>query len=248
MKNLLVKIMFDGRNYSGFQMQINAPTIQFELEKAIQKITGSRCIVYGCSRTDSGVSANEYFFNFHTDSAIPAERVFHALNRHLPPAISAVSCTQVDENFHARYHAIKKEYIYKIWNERIKNPFEHGFCHYYPYNLNDIILNEECKSFIGTHDFSSFMSQNSTVKTTVRTVYEAGMERDGSIVIFRVCADGFLYNMVRIMVGTLLKINEGRIKRGSIPQIIEAKYRNSAGDTAPPYGLFLNKVYYSNMT
>ena len=162
----------------------------------------------------------------------------------MPRDIAAVNCREVDFDFHARYDCKSKEYIYKIWNSPNKNPFLYNYSLHYKYPLDEKFLSEQAKAFIGTHKFDSFCAAGSSVADTERTVMNAAVERDGDMVIFRVEANGFLYNMVRIMTGTLIDISRGKIPENSIDKIILAQNRFAAGHTAPAHGLYLNKIYY----
>lgn len=244
MRNILLTISFDGTAYHGWQVQENASTVQQTLQDALQQICSRRDNVVGCSRTDAGVHANMYCCNIRTEHPIPCEKLVTALNAVLPRDIAALDCKEVDFDFHARYDCESKEYIYRIWNSPNKNPFLYNYSLHYKYPLNEEFLDSQAKQFIGTHDFSSFCAAGSSVEDTVRTVKNASVERNGDEVVFRVEADGFLYNMVRIMTGTLIDISRGRIPENSIPRIIEAKNRFAAGCTAPARGLYLNKIHY----
>lgn len=244
MRNLLVEISYDGSAYHGWQVQKNALTVQEVFQNAVERVFCSRYDVKGCSRTDSGVHANSYFVSFKTDKSIPADKVVMALNTYLPKDIAVLSCKEVSADFHARYSVASKEYVYKLFNGKIRNPFYNNYAYHYRYPVNTDYLNEQAKAFIGTHDFSGFCSAHSDVEDTVRTVKSFEVFRDGDMVYFAVEADGFLYNMVRIMVGTLIFVNEGKIKAGELKDIIESKDRKRAGKTAPPQGLYLNKVNY----
>ena len=244
MRNLLLTISFDGTAYHGWQVQENAVTVQQILQDAYEQICSSRDNVVGCSRTDAGVHANMYCYNIRTEKAIPCEKLVTALNAVLPRDVAVLDCREVDFDFHARYDCKSKEYIYKIWNSPNKNPFLYNYTLHYKYPLDEEFLSQQAKDFIGTYDFSSFCAAGSSVDDTVRTVVNAKVEREGDMVIFRVEADGFLYNMVRIMTGTLLDIAKGKIPAGSIPQIIESGNRFAAGYTAPARGLYLNNINY----
>lgn len=244
MRNLKLKLMYNGKSYHGWQVQTNADTIQGRIESAVESVFGKHLTVYGCSRTDAGVHANEYFCNFRTEKNITCESVVKALNANLPDDIAVVDCEEADDGFHSRFDCKSKRYIYKIWNTQIKNPFLTHTAYHYKYKLDEKLLDKAAKSFIGTYDFSAFCSSGSSVSDTVRTVKDASVVRNGDMVIFSVEADGFLYNMVRIMVGTLININENKIDENSVLDIINSKNRSNAGVTAPPQGLFLDKVYY----
>ncbi len=244
MRRLLFTIQYDGSAYHGWQVQQNAVTVQEVFQNAVESVFGKRLDVKGCSRTDSGVHASEYCVSLDTDMDISENGALLALNTHLPPDISAVDCREVPLDFHPRYSCKSKQYVYKIYNGRMRNPFLRNYALHYRYALDEKLLNEAAQAFIGTHDFSGFCSVKCDAEDTVRTVKSARVYREGDMVCFEVEADGFLYNMVRIMVGTLLFVNEGKIKPSELNGIIESKDRNRAGRTAPPHGLYLNKVNY----
>jgi tRNA pseudouridine38-40 synthase len=245
MRNILLTIRFDGTAYHGWQVQENGITVQQTLQDAWEKITGSRDNVTGCSRTDSGVHANKYCCNIRTENTAPCDDLVYSLNAVLPDDIGVTQCREVNEDFHATYDCVSKEYIYRIWNSPVKNPFEYKYSLRITYPLDEQMLDRQAKQFIGRHDFSAFCASGSSVADTVRTVTHASVTRQGDMVIFRVEADGFLYNMVRIMAGTLLGIASGKIPEDTVTQIIESGDRNRAGITAKPYGLFLNDVKYA---
>ncbi len=244
MMNYLITMKYDGSAYHGWQRQDNAITVQQRVEEALQGLFRQNISVTGCSRTDTGVHANCFKCNFHTEKFIPHENIISGMNFFLPDDIAVYKSEEVSEDFNARFDCKSKEYIYKIYNGNVRDPFYINRALLYRIHLNEAELDKEAKSYIGTHDFSAFRAAGATTKTTVRTVLNAGVERQGDVVIFRVEADGFLYNMVRIMVGTLINISEGKIKSGSIPEIIESKNRLLAGKTQAPEGLYLNKVFY----
>lgn len=244
MRNLLLTIRFLGTAYHGWQIQQNAVTVQEKLQAALKTVLGSQPDIKGCSRTDTGVHAACFCVSLKTESRIPCDRLPAALNVNLPKDIAALACREVPEDFHARYNAKGKRYIYKILNTPLRDPFYEGLALHYPHPVDETLLNDACRGFIGTHDFSSFCSSGSSVSDTVRTVSEASVSRQGDVVLFSVSADGFLYNMVRIMVGTLLAVSEGKISAQDIPCIIAARDRSRAGITAPPHGLYLDEVFY----
>lgn len=244
MRNLLLTISFDGSAYHGWQVQENAVTVQQTLQDAWEKICRSRDNITGCSRTDAGVHANMYCCNIRTESVCSVSKLITALNAVLPDDIAVLDCKEVDSNFHARYDCKSKEYIYKIWNSPVKNPFEYKYSLQYNRPLDESFLDSQAKDFTGTYDFSAFCASGSSVEDTVRTVADACVFRRGDMVIFRVTANGFLYNMVRIMTGTLLEISQGKAEPNSIKKIIISKDRGQAGFTARPEGLFLNKIVY----
>ena len=245
MRNILVTMMYDGSHFHGWQIQDNAITVQEVFQNALYKVIGENTDIKGCSRTDSGVHANMYCVSFHTNHSIPCERLVAALNRYLPLSVAVTNAQEVDDSFHARYNCKGKEYIYKIWNSEIRNPFLDGYALHYWYRLDVDLLNEAAKHFLGSHDFTSFCTLDNREKGDfTRTVSNISLKRDGDMVIFTIEADGFLYNMVRIIVGTLLRVAQGKIKPEQIPSIINALDRSKAGPTAPPQGLYLNKVRY----
>ena len=244
MRNLLFTISFCGTAYHGWQVQNNAVTVQKTVQDAIEKIIQKRENIVGCSRTDALVHANMYCFNMKTQSIIPCEKLVTAFNAMLPDDIRVLDCVEVDESFHARYSCKKKEYKYLILNSKINNPFLVDRALLYPYELDVSFLDSQAKQFIGKYDFSAFCNAGSSVEDTVRNVFSFDVTRNGETVEFIVSADGFLYNMVRIMVGTLLDIASGKIPENSIKDIILSKSRENAGFTAPAYGLYLNKVEY----
>ena len=245
LRNLLITISYDGKSFHGWQIQQNAYTVQEAFQTALGKIIGSGFDIKGCSRTDSGVHANMYCISVKTSHPIPAERLKAALNRWLPLSIAALDCKEVDEDFHARYSCKSKEYIYKIWNSEVRNPFLDGYALHYRYSLDEKMLHDAAQAYVGAHDFTSFCTlDNREQGDMTRNVKAFSVTRDGDMVTMRVEADGFLYNMVRIMVGTLLRIQQGKIPADGITDIINKKNRQYAGPTAPACGLYLNKVNY----
>lgn len=244
MRNLLITISYDGSAYHGWQVQKNAVTVQQVFQRAVEKLFCEKTGIKGCSRTDSGVHANMYCVSLKTQKNIPCKNVITGLNTYLPKDIAVTDCREVDHDFHARYSVKSKEYVYRIYNSQIRNPFLKNYALHYRYPIDADYLNNEAQAFLGSHDFSGFCSAKSDVEDTVRNVYSFSVKRMGDEVVFAVEADGFLYNMVRIMVGTLLFVNEGKIKQGELAKVIESKDRKKAGKTAPAHGLYLNKVKY----
>lgn len=245
LKNLLLTISYDGRNFHGWQIQQNALTVQEVFQKALEKIIGSDFDIKGCSRTDSGVHANMYCISLKTSHPIEPIRLKSALNRWLPLSVAVLDCVQVQDDFHARYSCKSKEYIYKIWNSEVRNPFLDGYALHYRYKLDEEMLNKAAQAYVGKHDFTSFCTLDSREKGDMtRNVKAFSVTREGNLVTMKVEADGFLYNMVRIMVGTLLRVQQGKIPADGILEIIEKKDRKYAGPTAQACGLYLNKVNY----
>ena len=247
-KNLMLNISYDGSNYHGWQVQKNALSIQEVFQTALQNVLKESVNIKGCSRTDAFVHANMYCVSFKTLNHIHPENIIYALNRLLPNDIAVNSAVEVPQDFNARYSCIGKEYIYKIWNSRIKNPFMHKYALHYWYNLDLNVLKEAAKFFEGKHDFTSFATLDKREqKNMVRTINNFEINKKDKLIEIKLTADGFLYNMVRIIVGTLLRVAQGKIKKEDIPSIIKKKDRKFAGPTAPPQGLYLNKVFYDNI-
>ena len=244
-RNLLLTISYDGKCFHGWQIQQNAFTVQEAFQTALLKIIGDGFDIKGCSRTDSGVHANMYCVSVKTAHPIAPERLKAALNRWLPLSVAVLDCREVGADFHARYSCKSKEYIYKIWNSEVRNPFLDGYALHYRYKLDAELLNRAAQAYVGTHDFTSFCTLDNREQGDMRrTVRHFSVTRDGNMVTMRVEADGFLYNMVRIMVGTLLRIAQGKIPPDGILAIIERKDRQFAGLTAQACGLYLNQVNY----
>lgn len=242
-RNLLLTLRYDGSSFHGWQFQPNCRTVEDELKKAITRILGEEAKLQSCSRTDAGVHANMFCCNFRTEAKRPTDKIILGLNAVLPEDIAVYGCEEKEADFHARYDCKGKEYVYKIWNGTQRNPFLNGYALHFPQPIDEEKLNEFASEFVGTYDFSSFCASGCTVKSMTRTVYDCSVRRDGELVLFSVHGDGFLYNMVRIMVGTLLDLHDGKIKE-SVKSIIASKDRNRAGITAPACGLYLNKVFY----
>ena len=250
---LLIRIRYVGTAYCGYQVQPNAPSVQRCLNEAALSLFGFECDIVGCSRTDSGVHANDFCATVSRrgseslETAIPCERIPLALSAHLPEDICVFDARWVSENFHARYDVREKEYIYRIYNAPVRNPFETDRAAHVPRHIGEeglLRMNLAAARLVGTHDFSAYMAQGSSVASTVRTVTLARVEREGDVLIFRVAADGFLYNMVRILAGTLLDVGLGKLSPEEIDVITEGRDRTAAGMTMPACGLYLNRVSY----
>lgn len=244
MSRYLMKIKYDGTAYHGWQVQDNAKTVQEEVQNALESFLKFRPSVTGCSRTDSGVHAKEYCFHFDCELDISEQGFVKAMNTKLPQDIAAFSCQKVCDNFHSRYNVKSKRYEYFFFDGDERDPFYSKFSWLMKHKLDEKTLDTAAKQFIGKYDFCGFCSSGSSVEDTVRTVYDAGVKRIGDTVMFYVEADGFLYNMVRIMAGTIYFVSLDKISVDEIKNIILSKDRNRAGITAPPQGLFLSKVNY----
>lgn len=250
---ILLRLSYIGSGYCGYQVQPNGISVQQRLNEAAKQLFGYDCDVVGCSRTDSGVHANEFCVTVtkrkesFLETGIPVSRIPQAMSHWLPSDIAVYSAEEVSEDFHPRYDVKYKEYVYKILNRQVRDPFLEGRAWHCPKLIDNAALDAMQKAaacLIGKKDFTSFMAADSTVKDAVREVYEAELKREGDIITFRVSADGFLYNMVRIFAGTLVEVAYGKLSPEDIPRIIEARDRRLAGSTAPPEGLYLNRVVY----
>jgi len=244
MQNFLLTLRFDGSAFHGWQAQRSDPTVQDALEQTILRVTGETVRVTGCSRTDAGVHAREYVCNFHSGTKVPAARLPAALNSYLPRQIAVLGCREAAPAFNARFDCKAKTYRYHIHNAPERDPFLLGRALLVRDPLDEAMLAREAADFVGTHDFASFRAAGGSAKTSVRTVSRFDVQREGDEIYFFVRADGFLYNMARIMVGTLLETARGRLPQGSIPEILAACDRGRAGATAPAEGLMLWEVEY----
>lgn len=246
MRNIALKLKYRGSAYHGWQSQKNAVAVQDVLSQAIKKLTGELPYPYleGCGRTDAGVHALSYVASFKTASSIQTERIAPALNSLLPDDIAVFSAHEVPEDFHARFSCEKKEYVYKIYDTYSRNPFYCGLAYHHSYRLDERKMADAAKYLEGEHDFSAFRAAGSRVKGSVRTMYHCKVEREGDLILMSFCANGFLYNMVRILAGTLVYISEGKISPDDLPVILRDKNRQTAGVTLPACGLYLNRVWY----
>ena len=245
LRNILITISYDGSKYHGWQIQQNAVTVQEVFQNALYSVIGDNPDIKACSRTDSGVHAEMFCISTRISHPIPAIRLKAALNSYLPDSVVVLDAKEVPFDFHARYNAKGKRYIYRVLNRPERDPFYVGRALHYRYSIDTELLDKAAKSYIGTHDFTSFCTLDKREKGDfVRTIYDFSVTKKGDIVEFMVEGNGFLYNMVRIMVGTLLSINEGKLSPDSIPEIIKAQSRDAAGPTAPPQGLYHNEVFY----
>ena len=246
--NYLAKIKYLGTHFHGFQVQPSERTVQGELCRTLEETLGVPCLVTGSSRTDAGVHANGMVIKITADGAtVPPSKLPLASARFLPPDIEIFYAEECSDDFHPRYDAKGKEYVYIIENSKTQSPFLYGRTWFLPRIISENgikLMKDAAKYILGKHDFASFMSDGSDTKDTERTVEYLTVERDGELIKIHICADGFLYNMVRIIVGTLTEVAFGRFLPEDIARIINARERKMAGPTAPPEGLYLNKVNY----
>lgn len=244
MRNIKLIIEYDGTDYHGWQSQQNAVAVQDVVRKAIKKLTGEDVTLTGSSRTDTGVHAYGQVANFMTDSRIPADRFCYAINTNLPEDIAIKSSVEVDESFHARFSTKGKKYRYLIYNHPVPPAL---LCHrawHEPRIVDFEAMKQAAPDFLGEHDFSAFKATGSDVKTNERTITYVDLKKEDELITFEIAGNGFLYNMVRIIVGTLVDVGLGKIPADSISKIIESRDRRQAGMTAPAHGLYLVEVYY----
>ena len=244
MKRVKLTVAYDGTNYCGWQVQPNGITVEEVVNKALKKLTGEDIQVIGASRTDSGVHALGNVAVFDTHTTIPPERISYALNQRLPEDIVIVKSEEVAEDFHPRYCDCSKTYEYHILNTRIPIPTKRLTNYFVSYDLDVEKMRKAAGYLIGEHDFVSFCNVRTDVEDTVRTVTELEILKDGEEITIRISGNGFLYNMVRIIVGTLIRVGRGFYEPEKLKEILEAKDRKAAGVTAPPHGLILAEIRY----
>lgn len=244
MRNIKLTIEYDGTSYGGWQKQKNNRTIQQCIEEAIKLLTGEDVELIGSSRTDAGVHAKGMVANFITNSQIPADKFREAINTKLSDDIGIIKSEEVDRNFHSRYDSKGKTYCYTLVNRYEKVCIGRNYVYQVRDELNYNLMKEAAKYFLGKHDFKAFKTNGSSVKTSVRTINGLELELKGDVIKIFVSADGFLYNMVRIIVGTLIEVGKGKIKPEDIESIIKNGDRSKAGPCVPPNGLVLEKVFY----
>lgn len=244
MRNIKLALEYDGKEFLGWQRQKVGRTVQGVLEKAIEELTKEKVEVIGCSRTDTGVHAREFIANFYTNSTIPGDKFIYALNNRLPDDVVIIKSEDIDEAFHSRFDSKGKTYCYTLLNRKTPTALYRNSSYLVKEQLDVDKMKEAAKYFLGTHDFAAFRTVGSSVKTTVRTLYKLEVEKHDDFINIYVSGDGFLYNMVRIIVGTLIDVGRGKIQPLRIKEILEAKDRTKAGKVVPPMGLTLVKVFY----
>lgn len=243
---ILIRVSYDGTAYSGWQIQPNATTVEGTLRQAVGSLFGADIELIGASRTDAGVHALGNVAVFDVDTRIPAPKIAYALNARLPDDIRVWQSIQVEDGWHPRHNDCVKTYEYSIYNDTFENPKKRLYSHFYYGNLDVDMMRKAAAYFIGEHDFSAFCSAGSQVVDKVRTIYSLDVIQDGREIVLRVKGNGFLYNMVRIIAGTLIKAGTGDIRSQDIPGIIESRDRQLAGPTAPARGLTLVEIDYGN--
>lgn len=244
MKRFKMIVAYDGTNYNGFARQPNGVTIQETLEEAISKIVQHEVRTLGAGRTDQGVHAKGQCVTFDSETKVPAEKLAKAINSQLPLDISVKSVEEASMNFQPRFGAKRKTYRYQILNAQVRDPFLYKYSLQYPYKLDIELMQEAANEMVGKHDFACFCSAGSSVKDTVREIYSIDIRKHEDLVTVDICGNGFLYNMVRIIIGTLLRVNEGKLSTGDIKKIINGRDRQKAGPTVPPQGLTMLEIIY----
>lgn len=246
MRRIQLIVAYDGTNFHGFAKQDNAVTVQGTLEEAIFNLTGQRVEVIGSGRTDAGVHARSQCCVVDIKTPIPTSRLAKALNGRLPQDIVIKEVMDVKDDFHPRYMAKKKTYRYQVLTSPVNDPFIGKYCYFYPYTLDARKMQEAARAIEGTHDFKCFCASGSSVKNTVRTVYSIEVKKEGDLISIDICGNGFLYNMVRIIAGTLIEIGRDKLSKENVKKMIEQKDRTLGGPTAPPEGLTLVEVNYDD--
>ncbi len=244
MRNIALLVEFDGTRYAGWQRQKNVLSVQEALERSIAKIMKHDVTLTGCSRTDAGVHAAGHVSNFRTTNPIPVDKIPIALTTALPDDIAVLEATEVDLDFNARYGARAKRYAYRIWNHPRPSALRARYVLHEARPLDTVAMGEAAQFFVGKHDFRAFMAMGSSAKTTVREIYKAEVEKDGYLIRIVVEGAGFLYNMMRIISGTLLYVGLGKIETDAVPSIIAAGRRQAAGKTLSAKGLCLERVWF----
>ncbi|MBD3379659.1 MAG: tRNA pseudouridine(38-40) synthase TruA [Candidatus Omnitrophica bacterium] len=244
MRTIKLTIAYDGTRYNGWQVQKNGNTVQAELERAIEKAAKRRSRVHAAGRTDAGVHAKGQVAHYTGSSDIPSGKIPVAVNTFLPRDIAILKAEEVSSGFHSQYDAKSKLYSYYIFNSRRRDPFRERYSWRVPYELDIPLMRREAGMLLGRQDFKCFQARDKRERTSVRDILSVGIKRKGTTVRIDIEADGFLYNMVRNITGTLVDSGRGYLPEGSVEEIIGSKDRTKAGPTAPPQGLFLMKVRY----
>ncbi len=245
MKRMLLTISYDGTAYHGWQVQPNGITVQQTLQDALERLLGKRVAVTGCSRTDAGVHARQFFCHIDCEEHFPKNAFLRGLNSLLPKDIAVIGCREVASDFHARYNASGKKYIYQMYMGAL-NPFNSRYMLHLETKPDIKLMNEFCKGIVGTHDFAPFSCSKRTVEDTVRTISECFVKQEGDYICFEIKGNGFLYNMVRILAGTALAVGQKRLSPDCYIQIFDSNDRSKAGETLPSFALILDEVYYDN--
>lgn len=246
MRNVCLKIQYDGTTLHGWQRQKDEMTVQQLIEDAVYKLTGETVHVIGCGRTDAGVHALAYICNFLTEATIPDDCFPAAMNTKLPACVRVHRATTVPDTFHAQFDVKRKRYVYKMHTSKIPDVFLSPYTWHCPYALDITKMQEAATHFIGEHNFEAFCASGATVTSFVRTIYALEVHQNNDVITIEVCGNGFLYNMVRIIAGTLMYVGCGKLSASEIPSIIESRDRSRAGITAPPHGLYMAGTEYED--
>ncbi|KUP04820.1 tRNA pseudouridine synthase A [Bacillus coahuilensis p1.1.43] len=246
MRRIKCTVQYDGTWYAGYQVQPNSKTIQGEIEKVLEKIHGKPIRISASGRTDAGVHAIGQVFHFDTDTKFPVEKWLPIFNSQLPNDIVVNHVEEVAGSFHSRFGSIEKEYQYKVYRGPHKSPFLIHHAYHVPHSLSVQKMEEASRYLLGTHDFTSFCSAKTEVEDKVRTIFTISMEEEENMLTFSLVGNGFLYNMVRIIIGVLIEVGQGKRAPIEVKEILEAKDRRAGGKTAPAQGLYLYRVKYSN--
>ena len=245
MRNIRIKITYEGTRYQGWQKQDTSDnTIQGKFETLLSRMCGEEITIQGSGRTDAGVHALGQIANFHTHCTMTTEEMLTYINQYLPEDIAVVEAQEVPERFHSRLNAKGKRYSYRVWNSSIPNVFWRRYSHTEPEELDIQVMKDAAAHLLGEHDFKSFTSTKKGKKSTVRRIDRISIDKDGDMITFVYEGNGFLYHMVRILTGTLLEVGKGNRTPHSIPELILAKNRELAGELVPGKGLVLEEVYY----
>ena len=245
MINLKATIAYDGTRYTGFQSQKNTDyTIQAKLEEVLTDVLGEKIEIIASGRTDAGVHAMGQVINFRTSTEMPLPKLMNKINFALPNDIVFKKLKKESDRFHARYNVASKVYLFRILNSDVPNPFLRKYTYFYPHELNIELMQKAAEEFVGTHDFCAFSNAKKTKKSTVRTIHNIEVKKMNNEVQILVHGDGFLYNMVRIIIGTLLEVSEGKKNIRDIQTIFASGKRADSGYMLPPQGLFLYEVFY----
>lgn len=245
MRNIKITIAYDGSRYNGWQKQENTEnTIQGKLEQLLSRMTGESIEIHGSGRTDAGVHSLGQVFHFHTESTMTTEDINEYMNEYLPMDIAVLDVKNAAERFHSRLNVKRKTYCYRIWNSPLANVFERKYSYHIKETLDVEKMKEASAFLIGTHDFKSFCANKRMKKSTVRMIESITFEKEGDMLSIRYRGNGFLYNMVRILTGTLIEVGQGLRQPEDVKDILESKNRENAGFTAPAHGLFMEGVEY----
>ena len=244
MRNIKLTIEYDGTGFFGFQKQKRLRTVQSELESALEKLFQKKITVIASGRTDSGVHAEAQIIHFKVNSRIPLFKIEQGLNRYLPEDMAVIASEEAPSKFHAQFSARSKTYEYRVWNSKARSPLNRFRTFHFPYSLDLRMMKRAARLLSGTHDFRAFEASGGRRKSAVRTIQSFSIKKEGKMISFTVVSNGFLYKMVRSMVGTLLEIGSGRLSLVRFKEILASKDRSQAGPTVPPQGLFLKEVKY----